>query len=138
MPDDLREVLEDLLARPPFHRWLRPVLEEVDAAGCALTVRIPARPEFARWPDGPAFHGGIVAAAVDIAAHAAISILTRGPTPTVDLRVDYMRASGGADLLARARILRAGRGLATVRVEVAEPGDRLLAHGMATFYLRAD
>ena len=92
-------------------------------------------------PAGPgraAFTAGVLAAAVDVAAHAAVAILTRGPTPTVDLRVDYMRASSGTDLLARARIIRAGRSLATVRVEVEERRARLLAHGMATFYVRAD
>lgn len=135
MSGDLRAFLEDMLGRPPFHRWLGPVLEEVDEAAGALTVRIPARPELARWPDGPGFHGGIVAAAIDIAAHAAVSMRTRRPTPTVDLRADYLRPSTGADLLAHARIVRAGRRLGTARVEAAEPGGRLIAHGMATFHL---
>ncbi|MDE0335542.1 MAG: PaaI family thioesterase, partial [Defluviicoccus sp.] len=111
MPDDLRARLEAELAKPPFHRWLRPAIESVEAEADALTVRIPARPEFARIPGEPGFHGAIVAGAVDIAAHAAIVIRTRGPTPTVDLRVDYLRASTGADLLARAEIVRAGRSL---------------------------
>ena len=138
MPDDLRARLEAELAKPPFHRWLRPAIESVEAEADALTVRIPARPEFARIPGEPGFHGAIVAGAVDIAAHAAIVIRTRGPTPTVDLRVDYLRASTGADLLARAEIVRAGRGLGTVRVDVSEPGGRAVAAGIATFYLRRD
>ena len=138
MADDLRTCLEAELAKPPFHRWLRPAIESVEAESDALTIRIPARPEFARIPGEPGFHGAIVAGAVDIAAHAAIVIRTRGPTPTVDLRVDYLRASTGADLLARARIVRAGRSLGTVRVDVFEPGGRAVAAGIATFYLRRD
>ena len=138
MADDLTAYLEAELSRPPYHRWLGPVLESVEAESDALTVRIPARPEFARIPDEPGFHGAIVAGAVDIAAHAAITLKTRGPTPTVDLRVDYLRASSGADLLARARIVRAGRSLGTVRVDVTEPDGRAVAAGMATFYLRRD
>ena len=138
MADDLRACLEAELAKPPFHNWLGPVLESVEAEAEALTVRIPARPEFARIPGEPGFHGAIVAGAVDIAAHAAIVIRTRGPTPTVDLRVDYLRASTGADLLARAEIVRAGRSLGTVRVDVSEPGGRAVAAGIATFYLRRD
>ena len=138
MADDLRACLETELAKPPFHRWLRPAIESVEAESDALTIRIPARPEFARIPGEPGFHGAIVAGAVDIAAHAAIVIRTRGPTPTVDLRVDYLRASTGADLLARARIVRAGRSLGTVRVDVFEPGGRAVAAGIATFYLRRD
>ena len=138
MADKLTAYLEAELAAPPYHRWLGPVLDSVEAESDALTVRIPARPEFARIPGEPGFHGAIVAGAVDIAAHAAITLKTRGPTPTVDLRVDYLRASTGADLLARARIVRAGRSLGTVRVDVFEPGGRAVAAGMATFYLRRD
>ena len=138
MADELTAYLEAELAAPPYHRWLGPVLDSVEAESDALTVRIPARPEFARIPGEPGFHGAIVAGAVDIAAHAAITLKTRGPTPTVDLRVDYLRASTGADLLARARIVRAGRSLGTVRVDVFEPGGRAVAAGMATFYLRRD
>jgi len=136
--EDLTAYLEAELTKPPYHRWLRPAIESVEADSDALTVRIPARPEFARVPGEPGFHGAIVAGAVDIAAHAAITIKTRGPTPTVDLRVDYLRASTGADLLARARIVRAGRSLGTVRVDVSEPGGREIAAGIATFYLRRD
>ncbi len=138
MADELTTYLEAELAKPPYHRWLGPVLDSVEAESDALTVRIPARPEFARVPGEPGFHGAIVAGAVDIAAHAAITIKTRGPTPTVDLRVDYLRASTGADLLARARIVRAGRSLGTVRVDISEPGGREIAAGIATFYLRRD
>ncbi len=138
MADDLIADLEAELAAPPFHRWLRPVLDSVDIEADSLVVRIPARPEFARIPGEPGFHGAIVAGAVDIAAHAAITLRTRGPTPTVDLRVDYLRASTGADLLACASIIRAGRSLGTVRVDIAEPDGRAIAAGMATFYLRRD
>ena len=138
MTDDLIADLEAELAAPPFHRWLRPEFDSIEPGKDRVTVRIPARPEFARIAGEPGFHGAIVAGAVDIAAHAAITLRTRGPTPTVDLRVDYLRASTGADLLARASIVRAGRGLGTVRVEVSEPGGRAIAAGMATFYLRRD
>ena len=138
MPDDLTAIVEAELAAPPFHRWLRPALESVDAESETVTVRIPARPEFARIPGEPGFHGAIVAGAADIAAHAAIVLRTRGPTPTVDLRVDYLRASTGADLLACARIVRAGRSLGTVRVDLAEPDGHAVAAGIATFYLRRD
>ena len=138
MPDDLTAILEAQLAAPPFHRWLGPVFESIDPETDSVTLRIPGRPEFARLPGEPGFHGAVVAGAVDIAAHAAITLRTRGPTPTVDLRVDYLRASTGADLIARARIVRAGRSLGTVRVDIAEPDGRAVAAGMATFYLRRD
>ena len=138
MPDDPIAVLKAELAAPPFHRWLRPSLESADPGSETVTVRIPARPELARIPGEPGFHGAVVAGAVDIAAHAAIVLRTGGPTPTVDLRVDYLRASTGADLLACARIIRAGRSIGTVRVDVSEPGGRGIAAGMATFYLRRD
>ena len=138
MTDDLIADLEAELAAPPFHRWLRPCFDSIDPDDGSVTVRIPARREFARIAGEPGFHGAIVAGAVDIAAHAAITLKTRGPTPTVDLRVDYLRPSSGADLLARARIVRAGRSLGTVRVDVCEPDGRAIAAGMATFYLRRD
>ena len=138
MTDALRTYLEAELAKPPFHHWLGPVIESVEEEANALTVRIPANPQFARIPGEPGFHGAIIAGTVDIAAHAAITLVTRRATPTVDLRVDYLRGSTGKDLLARAAIIRAGRSLGTVRIDVSEPDGRQIATGTATFYLRTD
>ena len=138
MDDALRRFLEDMLATPPFHDWLCPVLESFDEAARTATIRVAAKPAFARWQDSPQFHGGIIACAMDSAAHTAIALVTRRPTPTVNMRVDFTRASSGADILATGRVIHAGRSIGTVSVEVHEPSDRQIAAGLVTFYTRTD
>ncbi len=53
--------------------------------------------------------------------------------PTIDLRIDYLRAAGEVDLTATARIVRAGRTVAIVDIEVTDPDARLVAIGRGAF-----
>ncbi len=54
-------------------------------------------------------------------------------TPTIDLRIDYLRAADGGDLIARAKLLKAGRTIARVDVTVEDSKGRLVAVGRGTF-----
>ena len=117
------------LANPPYHAFLRPEALAADAEAGVVEIRLPFRPEFARVPDRPEYHGGVIAGLIDPTAHAAIAVRIGRMAPTVDLRIDYMRGASGTDLLARGVVRRAGRTLATLDVEVKTSDGREIALG---------
>lgn len=53
--------------------------------------------------------------------------------PTIDLRIDYLRPSIGESIVARARLLKLGRMLARVDIEVTDTQGRLVAVGRGSF-----
>jgi uncharacterized protein (TIGR00369 family) len=119
------------IERPPYHAVLRPEPIAVDASG-TVTVRLPYRPEFRRAPDEEGYHGGVIAALIDLTGHAAVAIHLGRMVPTIDLRIDYLRAAPGTDLLARGKVLRTGRSIARADVEVCA-GEALIAVGRGTY-----
>ncbi len=118
-----------------MHDFLRVEAEGVAEDG-AVAVRMPFRPEFRRARDGDGYHGGILAALIDLTAHAAVAVQTGEVAPTVDLRVDYLRAAPGVTLRAVGRVLRLGGTLARADVEVWAGPEWLVATGRGTFQVQ--
>ena len=125
--------LRHQLEHPPFHGFLRPEPVSVDAAAGVVVIRLPFRPEFRRARDASEYHGGVIASLVDLAAHAAIAVQLGRVAPTIDLRIDYLRAAPGVDLTATARVLRLGKSIAWADVDISGEGTPLLAVGRGTF-----
>ncbi|GAA4343322.1 hypothetical protein GCM10023144_46110 [Pigmentiphaga soli] len=122
------------LAHPPFHAVLGPEAVGVDADAGTVVIRLPYREAFRRAAGSADIHGGVIATLIDLAAHAAVAVQTGRMAPTIDLRIDYLRAAPGTDLLATARTLRVGRTIARADVEVTAAGDaRPVAVGRGTF-----
>jgi uncharacterized protein (TIGR00369 family) len=119
------------MARCPFHDVLRP--EGIRAGDGMVVVRLPFRPEFRLAADGDCFHGGVLAALVDITAHATVAVQTGHVSPTVDLRLDYLRAARGDAMTATGRVLRVGRSIARADVEVRDPSGAVVVAGRGTF-----
>ena len=125
-----------LLARPPLHNWLSPRVVAVDIERGTLTVSLPYRPELSRSPDEQDYHGGIIATLIDIAGHACLATRLGRRVPTIDLRVDYLRAAIDTDLTATAQIVRAGRTVGVCDVEVRDDAGRKIALGRCVFSTR--
>ena len=134
---DRLERLRHELRHPPFHGFLRPEAVSVDAFDGTVTIKLPFRPEFRRAEDASDYHGGVVAALIDLAAHAAVAVQIGRMAPTIDLRIDYLRAAPGVDLTATARVLRLGRSIARADVDISADGTPLLAVGRGTFSTRS-
>lgn len=77
-----------------------------------------------------------MAALIDLTAHAAVAVQTGAVAPTIDLRVDYLRASPGVALRAVGRVLRLGASIARADVEVWAGPERLVAVGRGTFQVQ--
>ena len=120
------------MARPPFHSFLKPEALAADASG-AVVIRLPYRAEFARTPDEAGYHGGVIAALIDLAGHAAIAIRTGHMVPTVDLRIDYLRAAPGVALLARTKILKLGRSFGRADIDIETEAGQHIAAGRGTY-----
>ncbi|WP_459615186.1 PaaI family thioesterase [Bordetella sp. 2513F-2] len=137
VPPDSAEAMRRLqheLAHPPFHAVLGPQAVAADAAQGVVVVRLPYQPAFGRAAGSDAVHGGVVAALIDLSAHAAVAVQTGRMAPTIDLRIDYLRPAPAADLYATARTLKVGRAVARVDVEIRAAADApLLAAGRGTF-----
>jgi uncharacterized protein (TIGR00369 family) len=84
-------------------------------------------------------HGGAIATLADTAAMAAAWSGTPAPESmrgtTVDLTVHFLAPADGTDLVARARVLRRGRSLVHLGVDVSTPGGDPVAHALATYKL---
>ena len=124
------------MALSPLHQWLDCRIVAYDAETTTLTVHLPERPELRRSKGEPIAHGGIVAALVDLAAHAALYAQTEHGIPTIDLRVDYLRTAS-MPLTARATTRRNGRTIGVCDVEIVDRDERLAAIGRAVFLTRS-
>ncbi len=121
------------LARCPFHEFLRPVAIAADDAAGTVTVRLANRVEFRAIYGADMIHGGIIASLIDMTGHAVIAMSAGRPTPTVDLRIDYLKPASGAHLDATARVLRVGRNLGRADIEVRDDRNAVVAVGRGTF-----
>jgi uncharacterized protein (TIGR00369 family) len=130
--DHLRRLRHEL-EHPPFHQFLRPQAVSVDAVAGIVIITLPFRPEFRRADDVSDYHGGIIASLIDLAAHAAIAVQIGRMAPTIDLRIDYLRAAPGVDLVATAKVLRLGKSIGRADVEISCPGMPLIAVGRGAF-----
>jgi uncharacterized protein (TIGR00369 family) len=121
------------MAGPPFHALLQPIAVSADAEAGTVCVQLPFRPELARAPGESSFHGGVIASLIDLTGHAAVAVKIGRMAPTIDLRIDYLRPSQGSALVATARIIRLGRTISRVDIEVRDDADRLIALGRGSF-----
>jgi uncharacterized protein (TIGR00369 family) len=121
------------LERCPYHEFLRPEAVRADAIAGVVVVRLPYRPEFGLAYDTEYFHGGVLAALVDITGHAAVAVATSGVSPTIDLRVDFLRPAPAPELVAQGSVVRTGRSVARADVEVRDRSGTVVTQGRGAF-----
>ena len=88
---------------------------------------------------GTVVHGGAIASLIDTAAMVAawsdIEVPAKARGTTVNLTVAYLAAAEKEDLLATARVLRRGRNLVDLDVEVRGASGNMVAKGLAPYKL---
>ena len=116
-----------------FHKVLGLTLESMDPADRSVVLRCAFGPNVDRGTGTGQYHGGVIASLIDIAGDfALIAVLGHG-VPTINFRVDYLRPAVNGDLVARARVRKAGRTIAVVDVDVDDGGGRLVAVGRGCY-----
>ncbi|MBF2759391.1 MAG: PaaI family thioesterase [Ectothiorhodospiraceae bacterium AqS1] len=127
------EKIEEMLAEASFHRFCKPKVISLDESAGLLTLKVPMRDEFERVTGSKQWHGGIMAAVVDIAGDLALAIVYGGPLPTINLRIDYLRPAIDTDLTAIGKVRRAGRTIGVVDVEVMDDRGEVVAIGRGCY-----
>jgi len=130
--DVLFERLQAEISRPPFHRLLGPIAENVDEKTGNVTVRLPYKSSFSYTPGAEYIHGGVISALIDLTAFAAVSIQTKKVVRTIDFRIDYLSPAQGKELVALGAVTKSGRSIGRVDVSVTA-GDTVVATGRGTF-----
>ena len=127
------EQIQSIFDASPFLGFLRLRVVTLDHDAGTLTVSMPMRPEFERRLGTGQFHGGAIAAFVDVVGDFAIGMTVGGGVPTINVRIDYLRPAVGGVLTGTARVRRAGRTVALVDVNVYDEQRALVAVGRGTY-----
>jgi len=106
------------------------------------SIRLPWRDEYMGNPVRKVLHGGVISAILDsvggfvIHLHYADSPNLKeklGRGSTIDLRVDYLLPGKGRYFVASGHILRIGKKVAVVRMELHNDEQQLIAVGTGTY-----
>ena len=128
--------LQKLLDSSPLHRMFELQITAADATAKSVTLQMPFGIASARDDKSDQFHGGAIASLIDIAGDfALISVLGYG-VPTINFRVDYLRAAKAPLLTAIAQVQRAGRSVGVVDISVVDSEGQTIALGRGCYSTR--
>jgi uncharacterized protein (TIGR00369 family) len=136
-PPITREALEALLMGSPFHQILGLGLETFDPAAQTIALRAAFGPQIERSAGTGQYHGGVIASLIDVAGDFALIAVLGYGVPTINFRVDYLRPAAKTDLIAHARVRRAGRTIGVVDIDVLDAEGRLIALGRGCYGTQA-
>ena len=121
----------------PFHRMLGiTVVERSPGFGRIRLAKTASTP----GGIGGSVHGGVLASMVDIAMLVAVFADLRPgeqPAGTAELGITYLRQAQGSEIFADARVIKRGRQLAMIEVEITDGEGRLCAKGRTLYAFRA-
>jgi uncharacterized protein (TIGR00369 family) len=127
------EQVQAIFDASPFLGFLQLRAVALDHRAGTLTVTMPMRPELERRLGTAQFHGGPIAAFIDIVGDFAVGMTVGGGVPTINLRIDYLKPAVGTLLTGIARVRRTGRTVALVDVDVHDEKQSLVAVGRGTY-----
>jgi uncharacterized protein (TIGR00369 family) len=127
-----REQIQERLLASPFNAFLDLEVVTADPEKKEVVMRLKMRPEFERLGGTGQWHGGPIAAAIDIVGDYALAMLFGKPLPTINLHVDYLRP-GKETLTLVARIRRSGKTVGVVDVDVLNEAGEPVAIGRANY-----
>lgn len=127
------EQVQAIFDASPFLGFLQLRAVALDHDAGTLTVTMPMRPELERRIGTAQFHGGPIAAFIDIVGDFAVGMTVGGGVPTINLRIDYLKPAVGTLLTGTARVRRTGRTVALVDVDVHDEKQSLIAVGRGTY-----
>lgn len=132
--------------RLPFNRLLGLSVTSLDSDGGAMAFVM--REDLIGNIFHRTLHGGVISSVLDsvggLTASASLMVRAAGLSDekvkamfaqvgTIDLRVDYLRPGRGEQFTARGRIMRSGRKVAVVRMEMHNEDAMLVAVGTGTY-----
>ena len=121
----------------PYHQSLGVTVVEQRPAYGKIVLR---KDENTPGGIGGSVHGGVLAAMVDIVMLVAIFAEMREgevPAGTAELSITYLRQSHGEHIYAEANVIKRGRQLTMVEVDITDDEGRLCAKGRTLYAFRA-
>ncbi len=115
----------------PYQRFLD--LSLIRSEPGLVEIRLPFREELLRADGSDWYHGGVVAALIDIAADYALWTQVGSGLPTIDLRIDWLRPARRGPLTALGKAIKVGKTVCTADVEVRDERGELVAIGRGTY-----
>ncbi|HEX7733380.1 MAG TPA: PaaI family thioesterase [Ktedonobacteraceae bacterium] len=129
------EIIRQFLPLSPFVGHLG--IQLVDMQNDQATLKLPFTSSLVTI--GQTVHGGALASLIDttamVAAWSGAGALENPRGTTVGLTVSYLAAAQGEDVSATAHVLRRGRSLVYLDVEVESASGTLVAKGLVTYKL---
>ncbi len=121
----------------PYHKWLGiTVLDQQPDYGKIALKKDESTPTGI----GGSVHGGLLAAMVDIVMLVAIFAEMRPgekPAGTAELSITYLRQTHGDHVYAEANVIKRGRQLSLVEVDITDDSGKLCARGRTLYAFRA-
>lgn len=112
-------------------------MQVIDADRGRLTIELPFSDELVGNPDTGVIHGGAITTLMDSACGfaAALALDPPGPSPTLDLRIDYMTAAQpNKSIFGAAEVYRVTQNVVFARgIAYQDSPDQAIAHCVATF-----
>ena len=128
--------LQTLLDSSPLHRMLELTITAADSTAQRVTLQMPFGIAAARDDQSDQFHGGAIASLIDIAGDFALVAVLGYGVPTINFRVDYLRAARAPRLTATAQVQRAGKNVGVVDISVADAEGKVIALGRGCYGTR--
>jgi uncharacterized protein (TIGR00369 family) len=125
--------LQAFLGDCPFNRFSGFQVTALDHDAGWLRMTMPLREQFRRLSGSDQIHGGPIAALIDTAGCLALSMIAGRAVPTISFSTNYLSPAAGTQLEAIARVVRAGRSIGTVDIEVVDDHEALVAIGRAVY-----
>ncbi|MBO6716902.1 MAG: PaaI family thioesterase [Rhizobiaceae bacterium] len=130
--DEVKRRLQSFTANQGFNHWLSPRLLEADEHGAVLEASV--REDMTQHHGF--VHGGCVSALADMAAAWAGALASGLDVVTSNFSLHFVAPAVGEAIVARARVLRAGRSVVTVDVQVfsrsPDKDEKLCAAGITS------
>ena len=128
-----KDQVQTLLDDSPYIGFMNLEVVSMDLHKDEIVIKMPMRPEFERRAGTGQYHGGAIAALVDIAGDYALVMKVGGGVPTINFRVDFLRPGTNTSLTATATTRRLGRSVAVVDIDVHDDQGKLCAVGRGTY-----
>ena len=125
--------VQTLLDDSPYIGFMNLEVVSMDLDKDEIVIKMPMRPEFERRAGTGQYHGGAIAALIDIAGDYALVMKVGGGVPTINFRVDFLRPGTNTSLTATATTRRLGRSVAVVDIDVHDDQGKLCAVGRGTY-----
>ena len=128
-----KDQVQTLLDDSPYIGFMNLEVVSMDLDKDEIVIKMPMRPEFERRAGTGQYHGGAIAALIDIAGDYALVMKVGGGVPTINFRVDFLRPGTNTSLTATATTRRLGRSVAVVDIDVRDDQGKLCAVGRGTY-----